>query len=94
VADLQRMDSGFPRSVDDTAVFLWWIVATLLVVFALQAIAVSWWAVQVEQHGCYASGAETRVEPAQCAEPQMPAGGEGQDVLHGAQHAGTKGGGA
>lgn len=83
-----------PRSVDDTAVFLWWIFAALLFGFALQAFAAGRWAVQVEQHCGYATDAKTRVEAAQCAEPAKPAGREGQHVVHGAQHAGEQGGGA
>lgn len=84
----------FSRSVDDTAVFLWWLFAVLLVGFVLQAFAAGWWACQVEQHCGYATSAKTRVEGAQCAEPQTPAGREGQHGFHGAQHAGARGGGA
>lgn len=88
------MEHGLPRSVDDTAVFLWWVFATLLIGFALQAFAAGWWAVQVEQHCGYAAGAEARVEAAQCAEPEKPASREGRHVVHGAQHAGAQGGSA
>ncbi|MHB1057271.1 MAG: hypothetical protein ACYC0F_05245 [Rhodanobacter sp.] len=83
-----------PRSVDDTAVFLWWIFAALLLGFALQAFAAGWWAVQVEQHCGDTAGAAPRVVVAQCAEPEKPASREGQHVVHGAQHAGAQGGGA
>lgn len=88
------MERGLPRSVDDTAVFLWWVFAALLIGFALQAFAAGWWAVQIEQHCGYTAGAEARVEAAQCAEPEKPASREGQHVVHGAQRAGAQGGSA
>lgn len=88
------LKQGLPRSVDDMAVFLWWIFAALLLGLALQAFAAGWWAVKVEQHCGYASSAAPRVVVAQCAEPEKPASWEGQHVAHGAQHADAQGGGA
>jgi hypothetical protein len=73
---------------------LWWVAATLVFGFALQALALYWGANRLEQHCGDAAGTEPRVIAAQCAESKTPAGREGQHVVHGAQHAGVQGGGA
>lgn len=92
-------DSAAPNqpclpSVNDTAMILWWVSATLLLGFALQAFALYWGAHRLEQHCSDPAGTEPRVVAAQCAESKMPAGREGQHVVHGAQHARAQGRGA